>query len=371
MIRKYFLSLLAVAGTGFAIWVVVQQNKPVPAAQPLALPAEAPFRAYVAGSAIVEANTENIGIGTHVPGVVTDIYVKPATRVKAGDPLFKLDDRQLQAELAVRKTTLQVVRAQLERLVSLPRAEDVPPAEARVDEAKTALADLQNQLSLWDSVADKRAISQDELSRRRFAVRAAEHRLHEAEAQLTLLKAGAWKPEIDIARSQVASAEAQVKATETDIDRLTVRAPVDGEVLQVKIRLGEFAQAGVLQTPLILLGNTEPLHVRVDIDENDAWRVRPDAAAIAYVRGNRELKTPLKFVRIEPYVVPKRSLTGDSTERVDTRVLQILYSFDRQTLPVYAGQQMDVFIEAPPVGPTAVMMRHPQEGDGAGEGGRP
>jgi len=48
--------------------------------------------------------------------------------------------------------------------------------------------------------------------------------------------------------------------------------------------------------------------------------------------------------------VPKRSLTGDSTERVDTRVLQVLYRFDRGDLPVYVGQQMDVFVEAPPIG---------------------
>jgi multidrug efflux pump subunit AcrA (membrane-fusion protein) len=168
---------------------------------------------------------------------------------------------------------------------------------------------------------------------------------------LALLKAGAWKPDVDIARAEVASAEAQIKATETNIERLTVRAPMDGQVLQVKVRVGEFAQTGVLQTPLILLGKVDRLHVRVDIDENDAWRVRGEAPAAAFVRGNRELKTPLKFVRFEPYVVPKRSLTGDSTERVDTRVLQVLYSFDAGKLPVYVGQQMDVFIEAPPIGP--------------------
>jgi len=95
-----------------------------------------------------------------------------------------------------------------------------------------------------------------------------------------------------------------------------------------------------------MIGSTDVLHVRVDIDESDAWRVRSDTKAVATVRGNRQLRTELKFVRIEPYVVPKKSLTGDSTERVDTRVLQVLYSFDRKTLPVYVGQQVDVSIEA-------------------------
>src|SRR6185436_8548510 len=106
------------------------------------------------------------------------------------------------------------------------------------------------------------------------------------------------------------------------------------------------AQAGPLGTPLIVLGDTRRMHVRVDVDENDAWRIRPDAAAEASLRGNSSLKTPLTFVRIEPYVIPKRSLTGESTERVDTRVLQVLYKFPRAALPVYVGQQMDVFIEA-------------------------
>ena len=71
--------------------------------------------------------------------------------------------------------------------------------------------------------------------------------------------------------------------------------------------------------------------------------------AEAYVRGNSDLHTTLEFVRVDPYVVPKKSLTGESTERVDTRVLQVLFRFDPRKLPVYVGQQMDVFIEAPPI----------------------
>ncbi len=137
---------------------------------------------------------------------------------------------------------------------------------------------------------------------------------------------------------------------------MTVTAPVEGEVLQVNLRLGEFAQAGPLATPLMLLGNVDELHVRVDVDENDAWRVSNTAAATAFVRGNPQLSTHLRIVRIEPYVIPKKSLTGDSTERVDTRVLQVIYAFDRTALPVYVGQQMDVFIDAPEVAPVKSSM---------------
>ena len=76
------------------------------------------------------------------------------------------------------------------------------------------------------------------------------------------------------------------------------------------------------------------------------------AEAEASIRGNAELRAPVKFVRIEPYIVPKKSLTGDSTERVDTRVLQVIYSFDPKALPARVGQQMDVFIQAEGPGAT-------------------
>jgi hypothetical protein len=131
-----------------------------------------------------------------------------------------------------------------------------------------------------------------------------------------------------------------------EIERSTVRAPIDAEVLQVKLRVGEFAPAAPTSTPLILLGRSKPLHVRVDVDEHEGWRVRAGAAATGHVRGNAELETPLRFVRFEPFVVPKRSLTGDSTERVDTRVLQVIYRVERDDLPLFVGQQLDVFIDA-------------------------
>jgi multidrug resistance efflux pump len=74
------------------------------------------------------------------------------------------------------------------------------------------------------------------------------------------------------AEAQLAQARAQLKPIETDLERLTVRAPVDGQVLQVKVHLGEFAPTGSLPIPLILLGNVEKLHVRVDVEEHEAWR---------------------------------------------------------------------------------------------------
>ncbi len=127
-----------------------------------------------------------------------------------------------------------------------------------------------------------------------------------------------------------------------------MRASVDGQVMQLKVHLGEFAPAGVSSQPLILLGGVEPMHVRVNVDENDAWRVRANADGdrISSWQQSNQNAAALRLLRA---IRGAQSLvTGDSTERVDTRVLQIIYSFERGNLPIYVGQQMDVYIDASP-----------------------
>jgi HlyD family secretion protein len=308
MIGKYVLPLFAVIGLTVAISTVIQGNETPPAVPPVIQPAKAPFTSYVAGGGMVETSTENIAIGTPVSGIVTNILVKWGDRVRAGDPLFKIDDRDLQAQLL--------------------------PAIAKIKEAEANLAKARDHLDRGERLyqSSKNAISIEDLYNRRF--------------------------DAAINEAAVGAAQADVARLKLEIERYTITAPVAARILQIKIHPGEFATSGVLNPPLMLLGDDTRLHVRVDIDEDDAWRVRPEAPAMAFVRGNPDLKTSLKFVRIEPYVVPKIALTGESAERTDTRVLQIIYSFDPASLPGHVGQQVDVFIEAAPLA-SASSKEHP------------
>ncbi len=337
--------LIAAIALVFAVGAVIAM-KPVHHAEPPPFaPPTAKFESSVGAVGLVEANTENIELSCAVSGMVTEVYAKAGDRVQAGQKLFSLDDRDLEADLGVKRAALEAARARLAKLEEQPRAEDVPPAEARVREAQANLADAEVQVRLIESVTDKRAVRDEDVQRRRLAYKAAQARLAEAEAQLALLKAGAWAPDIAVAKSEVAQAEAQLKQVETNLERLTTRSPITGVILQNKVRLGQYAQCGPLSEPLMILGSTTPLHVRADVDEEDAGRVRSGAAAVASPRGNGSLRIPLEFVRFEPYVVPKKSLTGDSTERVDTRVLQVIYRVKDTDAPLHVGQQMDVYIE--------------------------
>lgn len=301
MIRKFLLPLLALAGVSLGVFAALQSARtliPTPMVSNAPAP---PYRTFVAGAGLVEANTENIAIGTNIAGIVSRLYVQIGSVVKAGDPLFTIDDRAQTALVALKKAAVKV-------------------AQTKFDHATY-------EEKLGTELAAKKVISAEDQTTRHHASLTAEAQLVQAQADL-------------------------LTAT-TDLERLTVRAPVDAEVMQLKIRLGEYAPTGVLTQPLILLGNVTPMNVRVDVDENDAWRVRDGASAAGYLRGHKEVSVPLKFVRFEPYIVPKVSLTGGSNERVDTRVLQVIYSFERSDRPIFVGAQMDIFIDATNPKPSA------------------
>ncbi len=343
------LPILAIAGIVFAVVTVIKNSRPATIPPPIIEPARAPFAAFVAGAGLIEASSRNTNISTPVSGIIVHVPVKVGDRVKKGDLLFALDTRELLAELAVRESQVATAQSQIDRWRSFPRAEELPPLEAKVTEASTQLEDAQVQLAMIEQVAEGLAAGKEELTRRRFAVTAAQARLAQAKSQLSLTKAGAWSADLAVATAQLATAKAQVSSTRIEIERRSIMAPFDGQVLQMNAIPGEFAASGQTFNPLIILGATDTLHIRVDIDEHDAWRVRPDAAGTAFVRGNKDLNTAITFVRFEPLVVPKRSLTGDSTERVDTRVLQAIYSFKASSLNAFVGQQVDVYIEAAPL----------------------
>ena len=342
---KFGLPTIAAVILTFAIFAIVRSQPVHATVAPPSPPPTPVVQGSVGAVGLVEASSENIAVSVPVQGMVTRVYAKAGDHVAQGQKLFAIDDRDLQAELGLRRSSLAMAQAKLDKLLRSPRPEEIPPAEAKVKEAEELYRDADVQLELIESVRDKRAIKDEDLLRRRIAVKTAEARLDQAKADLTLLKAGAWQPDIEIARAEVNEAQRQVERVQADIDRTLVTAPITGEILQCKVRLGEYAQAGQLAQPLILMGATSQLNVRADVDEQDAWRVKAGASAVASVRGDSRHRYRLQFVRFEPYVIPKKNLTGDSTERVDTRVLQVIFALEK-IAPVYAGQQMDVFIDA-------------------------
>lgn len=316
-ILNRFSVWLALACATLAGWSVLTAGKTTPMPTPTVAPPRSPFETTVAASGIIEAANENVRIGPPTAGLVTKVFVAVGDRVREGDPLLQLDDRDLRAQLVARQAA-------------------IPPAEAQIEEQTYRIGDLNTQLKRLKAVGDSRAVSDDDIKRTWYALEIAKRTMTRHEAALKQIIA-------------------QRDETQMLVDRLTVRAPRAGTILQVNIRAGEFALTIGASEPLMLLGDMQQLQVRAEVDEINAPLVAPHRPAVAYPKGHTTQPIPLTFVRIEPYIVPKKSLTGDNTERVDTRVLQIIYRFERPAFAVYTGQQVDVFIERSPsaVGPAA------------------
>lgn len=349
--------VLVIFAIGFALYLERPEANPPPPVSP----SVSPFGHTVAGAGQVEPSTEAsvngyISVGTQLGGVITQVHARIGQEVKKGQLLFELDKRQTEADLQVRQAALENAKAQLEKLNRLPRPEEVQPLEAQ---ARVAEANLKSAKDVHDrdndlvGIGGIEAVSPQDLITHDVAYRAARAQLGVAQASLALLKAGAWDADKLIAYTAVRQAQAMVEQDKTILDLLQVRARVDGTILQVNVRPGEYV-ATVPGQALVMMGSLKPLHVRVNIDEEDIPRLRLGAPARAKLRGDaRQEEIPMTFVRLEPYVMPKTSLTGTNIERVDTRVVQLVYAIDPKTKlvrekKVLVGQLLDVFIDTRP-----------------------
>jgi len=297
MMRTFYVTLgVSLLGMVLAIALILKQSDPVKVnTQPIPQ-WHIPFQSFVAGTGIVEPSTRNISVGTPVSGVVEAVYVKAGDRIKKGQPLFKIDDRHLRNQL--------------------------PYLKAKVEEAHSALMKYKKIYEIDRKLYQ--ASAGTVISKKSFEI--SKENYHHAEAVLK-------------------TAIAKMESVKKDIERYTIDSPLDGMVLQCNVTPGSFMEASASIPPLLVIGSTK-LNLRVNIDEYNAWRIQPGAKAIAFVRGHPEMSVPLKFLRIEPYIVPKKVMTGLPTERSDVRVLQVIYTFEKPSFPLYVGETMDVFIDA-------------------------
>lgn len=310
---RTILPLIAVASLVLAalfIWGGLPDRSPsAPQREPAKAPPALANAERVAGAGVVEPSSEAIDIGAPLSGLVMNVAVSPGVRVVPGQPLFTIDDR--------------AVRAQLTEALAA-----IGEARAAIAEAQSARTTAERQLALYRAVDDPAAVARAEIVRVEGEASAAAQR-------------------VALARARLAAAQARAGTARTEIGRLTVRAPIAGEILTVNIRPGEYVSTmGGTSQPFIQMGATDPLHVRIDIDEEQAPRVALGAAAIVSPRGAAGRQVEARFVRAEPLIVPKRSLTNSAQERVDVRVLQLIYALPETNGGFRVGQQVDAFIPA-------------------------
>lgn len=344
---RWIIMLCSAAGLGIGIWAVSTAVEP-PVVLPLARPATVnPFELGVAALGIVEPDGREVGIVAPESGLVTDVLVQVGDHVTKGQALFQLDTRVLDADLVRAEAAVRTAQSEIERWRALPRAEDLPPLEATLARAQSVRADREDFLNRTKEAMSLHSGNSRDIPAAEFALQAAQADVAKATADLAKAKAGGWVPDRVVAEALVAQREAEVAALRLLRDRLTVRAPRDGTILQRAIEPGEHAGPASAQ-PSLVLGDLSKLCVRAHIDEEDIGLVTPGARAFVRTRGAVVRTIPLALRRIEPYARPKQDLAGTNTERVDTRVIDAVFEMTGAAgTVVVPGQAVDVYIEVP------------------------
>jgi HlyD family secretion protein len=330
-----------------------------PPLPPAFKPAASPYTSAIYAEGIVESaqtSGENISIYPEVAGTVKEILVSEGQQVKAGDPLLQIDDSIQRATAEQQGSQAEAAAALLRELKAEPRKETLDVADAQVASAEANLKMAQDTLQK-DQAAyqiDPRSVSKDALDSAINAAAVAKANLIVAKKQDDLTKAGAWIYDIQNQERQQHALARAYAASRALLAKYTLRASRDGVVLSINTIVGNYVSPqGSYDAytqgadPVIILGSSpSSLHVRCYVDEILVPRLPPGSKMKAQmsIRGS-DVKIPLEFVRVQPYVSPKIELSDQRQERVDVRVLPVIFRITRPSeTNLYPGELVDVYI---------------------------
>ncbi|HYB32175.1 MAG TPA: biotin/lipoyl-binding protein [Steroidobacteraceae bacterium] len=333
-----------------------------PRAQPpLFPPAANPYAHGIYSNGIIESaqpHGENINIYPEVAGPITRILVAEGQQVHRGEPLLTIDDSVQRATVEQQQAQAQAALATLRELRAEPRRENLAIAVAQVDNARATLKNAQDQLAKIQRSydVDPKSVSTDALDNARNAQAIAATNLQVVQRQYALTRAGAWIYDIQNADKTYAALQKAYQSSAALLAKYTIAAPADGVVLAVQSSVGSYVSTqGAYDTytqgygPLLVLGHPQQnLQVRAYIDEILVHQLPPPGKIQAemFIRGTNE-HVALTFVRIQPYVSPKIELSDQRQERVDLRVLPLIFRFEKPAgLNLYPGQLVDVYVGA-------------------------
>lgn len=358
--RVKLLILLAVAGIVAGIVSAQIYGSRKPPLPPVFPPAENPYAKGVYANGIIESylpNGENINLFPEVAGTVAEIPVSEGDRVSKGTKLLAIDDSIQRAVVEQQKASAEAALALLTELRAQPRKEVLAVNAAQVVAAEATLKTTEDDLSKLKKSFElnPKSVSRTQLDDAINAVKVAKANLGTAQKQYELTKAGAWIYDIQNQQHLYESLQKTYESGRALLAKYTLRAPVDGVVIQIRSAVGSFISTqGSYGTytqdygPVIVMAPSEPVYqVRCYIDEILVTKL-PEISqmkALMYPRGTG-ISIPLEFLRIEPYVIPKIELSDQRTERVDLRVLPVLFRFKPpENVHLYPGMLVDVYLE--------------------------
>jgi len=359
MMKTRWLFILSAVGILAACVAAYFSSITNAAEPPVFNPASNPYSEGIYAEGIIESvqsSGMNINMYPEVAGTVKQIFAKEGQVVSKGTPLLLIDDSIQRATEEQQQSQAQAARAMLEELKAEPRKETLEISIAQVQAAQATLKTAKDELDKQQAAytINPGAISKDALDSAINAEAVAQTNVTVARRQYDLTKAGAWTYDINNQEKQYLALEKAFAASSALLGKYMLRAPRDGVVLSINTVVGAYvspqgAYDAYTQAtdPVLVVGDSEStLHVRSYVDEILVSRLPSPIRMKAQmtIRGTN-VHIPLIFERIQPFVSPKIELSDQRQERVDVRVLPIIFQFQRpKETNVYPGELVDVYI---------------------------
>lgn len=276
---------------------------------------------------VTEPSSRTLKIFSELPGTIREVFVKSGDRVARGQLLFELANETQVAEVRHRESLVRRAKAELAKLESWMRPEDRRMAEAHWHETRAMAQLAEFEKKRVESLAQQGAASDMELIHARENHAAAKARADAALAAYERTTAGPSSEELEVARAAVSEAEMHLKIAETYLAKTQVRSPIDGVVIYRYSEPGEVVLPDVPK-PVVSIGNRDRLHLRADVDETDLGRVKVGQRVFATAEAFGPKRFAGEVVHVEQALGRKNLYTYRPTEKVDTKILEVVIALD-------------------------------------------
>lgn len=203
------------------------------------------------------------------------------------------------------------------------RREDIEATKGDAEAARARAEQSADAFKRTEQAAKGGAITVDELDKARRQAESDRRTFEASEARRKAMAAGSRYEDIGAAKARADAARARRDQAKANLERLAARAPIDGEVLQLKYRVGEYVTPS--GDALVVMGDTSMLRVRIDVEERDIGHIAIGDPAFAIADAYPTMKFAGKVVEIGHRMGRKNVRTDDPTERIDTKILETVF----------------------------------------------
>lgn len=316
---RYFLLSLPLA-VGAYLWL--GRETPSASAQP-----EIARPAILVAPGRIEPVRDAVKLGFEAQGRIVAIDVDEGDAVKAGQVIARLDDRLARARVTASEAGLAQAKARYLFARRGPRNEDLAAARAEADAAAAAAEHRGAEQARTERLGEVGAVPTAVVDADGAAARVAKAQANAATARYQSLARGTRTEQIEEAAAAIALAQSELDAAKVALDQTVLRAPSDGVILRRTAEVGSIVTLTV-PAPVVTLADLRQLEIRAEVDEADVAAISLGQVAYATADAYGDRQFPVRITRITHELGRKTVRDDDPRARVDTRVLEVIATFD-------------------------------------------